>query len=79
MVNWLFQLRANNDVTVKSHLHQHAEESLLVLVPESEELINRREQTAACIHCDFRTVPKVHTEVLERTWRQETGQKLDNG
>lgn len=50
---------------ILTHLHQHAQESLLVLIPECGQLLSRREQTAASIHSDFWTVAKVHTEILE--------------
>lgn len=53
------------------YLHQHAEESLLVLSPQCGQLLSRREQTAASVHCDFWTVAKVHTEVLQRTQRHK--------
>ena len=52
------------DKNLASYLHQHAEESLLVLSPERGQLLGGREQAAASIHCDFWTVAKVHTEVL---------------
>lgn len=47
-----------------SHLHDHTQERFLVLGPQSGELLSRGEQAAAGVDCYFRTVAKVHAEVL---------------
>lgn len=60
-VTQLFDCSSSNDA---AYLHQHAEKRLLVLGPECGKLLSRGEQTTASIHCNFRTVAKVHTEVL---------------
>lgn len=45
-------------------LYQHAKQRLPVLSPKRGQLISWGEQATAGIYSNFRTVTKVHTEVL---------------